>query len=58
MLTVYGFGAKTSSGFGAAENDITEALIKNSKKPLDPMPNKISELASRINELFEEAFNG
>lgn len=57
MLTTYGFGAKTSSGFGAAEDDIAEALIKNSKKSLDPMPNKISELPSRINELFEGMAN-
>ncbi|MEW5705808.1 MAG: RAMP superfamily CRISPR-associated protein [Actinomycetota bacterium] len=57
MLTMYGFGAKTSSGFGLAQDDITEVLIKSSKKLLDPMPNKISVLAGTISELFEDDCN-
>lgn len=58
MLTVYGFGARTSSGFGLAGDDITEALIKNSKKSLDPMPNKIADLAGRISKLFKDESDG
>jgi len=57
MLTVYGFGAKTSSGFGMAQDDITEACIKTDKKRLNTTqdnPVKLFNLAKRIGKLFKD----
>ncbi len=54
LFTVYGFGAKASSGFGAADDKITQACFTYWKKSLESIPQKLSELAAIGDILFEE----
>ncbi len=58
MLTIYGFGAKTSSGFGLAEDDITDVCIKASQKtkPLEFAQMKLSDLCKNLHEKVKQLF--